>query len=119
MTILIRQAILVSLTGLGLVGLSLLLSRRGLLSFRYGVGWLVVGLMLIVGGLGLGLVDPIAKSLGVTPTTLVLVGVASGLLAICLQLSISLSGSREHIRDLVETIALLDARVQALEKNDL
>ncbi|MCY7298654.1 MAG: DUF2304 domain-containing protein [Ilumatobacteraceae bacterium] len=118
MSILVRQAILVSLTGVGLVGLSLFLSRRGLLSFRYGVGWLAVGLALIVGGLGLGWVDSISKSLGVTPTTLVLVGVAGGLLAICVQLSISLSGSREHIRDLTETVALLDARVQSLEMHE-
>jgi hypothetical protein len=59
----------------------------------------------------------LASSLGVTPTTLVLVAVAGGLLAICVQLSISLSGSREHVRDLTESLALMDARVQALESS--
>lgn len=112
---LFRQALLASTAGLLFCIAVVVLARRRLLSFRYAIGWLFVGVALVLAGVGLGLVQPLSRFLSVTPTTLVLGGVLATLLLICVQLSISLSGSNEQIRSLNDSVALLDARIQHLE----
>lgn len=111
-----RQSLLAIVTGLLFCTLIAVLARRKLLSFRYALGWLFVGLSLVVAGIGLDVVTSISEKLSVTPTTLVLGGIVVSMLMICVQLSISLSGSAQQIRDLNEAIALLDARLQQVEE---
>ncbi len=82
------------------------LARRHALSFRYTLGWLT---LLAVGAFSSVLVPaakPLADLIGVTPGVIVsAVGVLT-LLAICVQLSISISGLQEQVRTLSEEIAL-------------
>ncbi|HEY6469460.1 MAG TPA: DUF2304 family protein [Candidatus Dormibacteraeota bacterium] len=109
------QALLVALGGLGLLVVVFLLARRGLLSLRYALGWMSVSMLLLGGALLLVLIGGISHSLPITPTGLLAgVGLAF-LLAVCLQLSISLSGQQEAIRELSESNALLGERLQRLE----
>ncbi len=109
------QALLVALGGLGLLVVVFLLARRGLLSLRYALGWMAVSMLLLGAALLLVLIGGISHSLPITPTGLLAgVGLAF-LLAVCLQLSISLSGQQEAIRELSESNALLGERLQRLE----
>jgi len=91
------------------------LVRRRLLSIRYGLGWLAVGLLGFVGAPLLSLFASRVESLGFTPTGFSL-GIFIGFLGlVCLQLSISLSGLHGAVQDLAEHAALVEARVSELE----
>lgn len=89
------------------------LSRRGKLTFRYTAGWL--GLFVLATALGVlaPLTKPIADWIGVTPGVVVTMGVALGLLAICVQLSISISGMQEQLRRVAEELAILEQRAKS------
>lgn len=94
-------------------GSVLFLSRRGRLSFRYTAGWLAF--FSLAGFLGLfsPLTQPTARWLGVTPGVVLTFAAAVALLAICIQLSISISGLQEQIRRLSEDLAILEEQSQA------
>jgi hypothetical protein len=111
------QALLVALGGLGLLVVVFMLARRRLLSLRYALGWMAVSMLLLGAALILVLIGGISHSLPITPTGLLAgVGLAF-VLAVCLQLSISLSGQQEAIRELSEANALLAERLQRLESH--
>jgi hypothetical protein len=77
-----------------------------LLSFRYTAGWLA---LFGVGALSSALVpaaEPLARLIDVTPGVIVSAAGVLTLLAICVQLSISISGLQEQVRTLSEEIAL-------------
>jgi Uncharacterized conserved protein (DUF2304) len=109
------QSLLVALGGLGMLTGVFVLARRGLLSLRYALGWMAVSVLVVVAALVLVLVGGISNSLPLTPTGLLAsVGLAF-LVVISLQLSISLSGQQEAIRELSEANALLGERLQRIE----
>ena len=111
------QSLLVAAGGIGLLIVVFLLARRGLLSLRYALGWMAVSLLLLGAAVMLVLIGGISHSLPITPTGLLAgVGLAF-VLAVCLQLSISLSGQQEAIRALSEANALLVERLQRLEEH--
>jgi hypothetical protein len=110
------QSLLVALGGLGMLTGVFFLARRGLLSLRYALGWMGVSVLLFVAALVLVLVGGISNSLPLTPTGLLAsVGLAF-LVVISLQLSISLSGQQEAIRELSEANALLGERLRRMEE---
>jgi hypothetical protein len=109
------QAAIVLTGAFGLMASTIILVRRRLLSLRYGLGWLTVSLLGILGTPLLGVVSKQVHHLGFTKT-----GFSLGILIafvglICLQLSISLSGLHRAIQDLSEHAALVEERVRALE----
>lgn len=109
------QSALVALGGVGLLAIVFVLARRRLLSLRYALGWMAISLLLVLAAIVLLLIGGISHSLPVTPTGLLAgVGLAF-LLVIALQLSISLSGQQESIRELSEANALLGERLQRAE----
>jgi hypothetical protein len=110
------QTAVVVLGGAGLLGLVLLLSRQGRLSLRYALGWIGVSTLVIVSALLLGVAGGISTSLPFTPTGLIAAVGLAFVLLITLQLSISLSGHQEAIRDLSEANALLEERLQRMEQ---
>jgi hypothetical protein len=111
------QSLLVALGGLGMLTGVFVLARRGLLSLRYALGWMAVSALVVVAALVLVLVGGISNSLPLTPTGLLAsVGLAF-LVVISLQLSISLSGQQEAIRELSEANALLGERLQRVEEH--
>ena len=110
------QSGLVAMGGIGLLVVVFLLARRGLLSLRYALGWMAVSLLLLGAAFVLLLIGGISHSLPITPTGLLAgVGLAF-VLAVCLQLSISLSGQQEAIRGLSEANALMGERLQRFEE---
>jgi hypothetical protein len=109
------QAALVALGGLGMFFVVFELSRRGLLSLRYALGWMGVSVLLVGVGVLLVVVGGLSRSLPFTPTGLLAAVGLAFVLLITLQLSISLSGQQEAIRQLSEANALLEERVNRLE----
>ena len=85
----------------------LVLARHQRLTFRYTIGWLLFLSFGAIAGLVLPVVQPIARGLGVTPGVVVSSIAVIALLAICIQLSISISGLQEQVRSLSEESALL------------
>ena len=109
------QSLLVAMGGNGLLVVVFLLARRGLLSLRYALGWMAVSVLLLGAAVLLVLIGGVSHALPITPTGLLAgVGLAF-LLAVCLQLSISLSGQQEAIRALSEANALVAERLERLE----
>jgi len=94
---------------------TVVLVRRRMLSIRYGLGWLAVSFIGLVGAPLLGLFASRVESLGFTPTGFSLGVFIVFLGLVCLQLSISLSGLHSAVQDLAEHAALVEARVRALE----
>lgn len=109
------QAALVALGGVGMFLVVFELSRRSLLSLRYALGWMGVSVLLVGVGVLLVLVGGLSESLPFTPTGLLAAVGLGFVLLITLQLSISLSGHQEAIRELSEANALLEERVNKLE----
>ena len=93
----------------------LAMARRGRLSMRYTIGWIFVAFCVAIGGLFGGLVEPLANALDVDSAVLVAGVAATGLLALVVQLSISVSGLAETNRTLAESVALLQERLEAIE----
>lgn len=87
--------------------LVLYLVRRRLLKERFAVTWLLVGAGMIVFAVARPLLDRLSDALGIQSgtTTIFLIAVLV-ILAIQLQLSVSLSRIEERLRDLAETVAL-------------
>ena len=94
------------------------LSRRGLLSLRYALGWMAVSTLLGLAAIVIALIGGIGKSFPFTPTGLIAVVGLGFLLMITLQLSISLSGHQEAIRELSEANALLEERLARVEQHE-
>jgi hypothetical protein len=94
---------------------TVVLVRRRLLSIRYGMGWLAVSLLGLMGAPLLSLLAERVESIGFTPTGFSLGIFVAFLGLVCLQLSISLSGLHVAVQDLAEHAALVEQRVRTLE----
>jgi Uncharacterized conserved protein (DUF2304) len=112
------QTTLIAVGGIGMFALVFGLSRRGKLSLRYALGWMGVSALLIVAALVLAVAGGVSTSLPLTPTGLLAALGFSFLLLIALQLSISLSGHQEAIRELTEANALLEERLARVEQRE-
>jgi hypothetical protein len=99
------QTLIATIAGLVMATAVYVLARRGRLSFRYTVGWLVLCLFGITAGASVEIVQPLAEKLKVTPAALLSIGAIFLLLTICVQFSISISGMQEQIRRLTEEVA--------------
>lgn len=93
---------------------TVVLVRRRLLSIRYGMGWLAVSLLGLVGA---PLLSALSERVGsvFTPTGFSLGIFIAFLGLVCLQLSITLSGLHGSVQDLAEHAALVEQRVRTLE----
>jgi hypothetical protein len=111
------QALAVGGFGAALVAVIVVLTRRGALSLRFGLGWLVVAIVVAVSSVFLGVVAPVARFLHTTPTGLLLVSMSGFLLLLALNLSISVSALQDAVRDLSESNALLEERLQQVERH--
>jgi uncharacterized membrane protein YeaQ/YmgE (transglycosylase-associated protein family) len=94
---------------------TVVLVRRRLLSIRYGMGWLAVSLIGLVGAPLLSLLSARVHAIGFTPTGFSLGVFIAFLGLVCLQLSISLSGLHSAVQNLAEHAALVEQRVRTLE----
>lgn len=109
-------ALLAGAAGVVFATAILLIARRGNLSTRYTLGWLFVAACVVLSGLFAGAVDTVASWIGVSPDALVVTVVAAALLALTVQLSITVSGLTEIVRTLAESVAILEERIRRLER---
>jgi hypothetical protein len=93
-----------------------LLARQRLLSLRYTLGWFFVAVALLAAGALTGVIDPLAKDLGVEGTELLLGMALVLLLLIAVQLSITASGHAEMLRTMAESQALAEERLRRVEE---
>lgn len=110
------QAALLVVGALLLLIFSVHLVRRGLLSIRYGMGWLFVAVLGIVGAPVLSVASSRVADLGFTATGFSLGVLLLFLGLICLQLSTSVSGLHRAVQELSEHSALLSRRIRDLER---
>ena len=116
MSVLQRQALILGVLGALFIVVILLLGRRGKLSFRFVVGWISFGLVIIATGLLIFVVIPISEALGLTPAALgLLLGVVIPV-GVAVELSITASRQQQQIRKLAEDVALLNERVNRAEE---
>ena len=106
------QTLTATIAGLVMAVSIYMLARRGRLSFRYTVGWLVLCLFGITAGALVQIVQPLAEMLKVTPAALLSISAVFLILAICVQISISISGMQEQIRRLTEEAAEIKLRLE-------
>lgn len=103
----LRQMIVLAVVGCLVLLVVVRLSRKGLLSFRYTLGWIGVAGVGILAGLFAYATEPIASIIGLSPTEFIMGSSFTLLVFLSIQLSISISGMQKHIRSLTEEIALL------------
>ena len=108
----LSQILLLATGGICFALMIVFLARRGRLSMRYTLGWLFVAGSVMLGGLFAGLIDPVASWLGVSSSTVIIGLVTVTLLAITVQLSITVSGLTEQVRTLAEGQAILEERIR-------
>lgn len=89
------------------------LARKQRISLSYAAGWLALLSAALLSGLFIPLVEPIAKILQLSAIAVLVVAITSILLAVCIQLSISISGLHHQIRRIHEELAILRARFES------
>jgi TctA family transporter len=83
------------------------LAQRGRLSFRYAIGWLVVFTLSLLSAPVLPFMDLVSRNLHLGPASVFAVAALVLLAMIAVQLSISISGLQEQVRQLNEDTAFL------------
>lgn len=111
-----KQALVLLLGGLVIGAFILRLARRRLLSTRYAIGWLVIGGLVAVAAALMPFVGRLGRLANMTPTAVLLTMSSVLLLAISVQLSISVSLLQERLRTTAEAHALLARRLDELEQ---
>ncbi len=84
----------------------LYLARRQRISFRYTIGWLTLCVVSAFTGLLIPLIKPLATKLQLDAFALIGASAIIILLALCIQLSISISGMQKQLQQLNEDLAL-------------
>jgi hypothetical protein len=110
-----KQALVLAFGGICIFVAILWLARKRLLTTRYALGWLAVGLLISVAALMMPFVGRLGRFANITPTAMLLMMSSLLLLAISVQLSISVSLLQERLRDTAEAHALLARRLAELE----
>lgn len=115
----VLQALLVAVAGLCFAVLVLALARRGLLTLRYTLAWLTVALCGVALVFVTPVLKPIAASVGISPTGVLLSIASTVLLLITLQITVTASALSDALQTLTEAHALLDERVARIEQADM
>jgi hypothetical protein len=110
-----KQALILAVGGTTFILVVFMLARRRLMTMRYALGWLSIGLLILIGASFTPAVVSLGHVAGMTPTAVFLAGATIILLSIAVQLSISVSGLQSQVRELAESHALLEDRVRELE----
>lgn len=95
--------------GVCLLGLTLALVRRGLLTARYALGWVGVSLVAVLGAPLFAYLSTQVAFVRLTPAGFSIAVAILFLLAVCVQLSVSLSGLIASTQDIAERLALVEA----------
>jgi hypothetical protein len=108
----VKQGAVIVACGLVLLFFIARLVHRRRLSFHYAAGWVAVCVAVIAASLLTPLVSPIAEWFSMTATAVFLVVAVAFVVAVCVQLSVSVSGLHDRVRDLAEANALLRVELE-------
>jgi hypothetical protein len=111
------QIILATLVSSSFVLIIHRLGRIQALSFRYTVGWMMLGVLGVLTGVLLPITAPLADQINLSPAGLLGVGAVILLVVLCVQLSISISGMQEQIRRLTEEASYLREELDDIKKS--
>ena len=100
------QAIEIAAVALIFTASILYLARTNRISFRYTIGWLTLCVVSAFTGLLIPLIKPLATKLQLDAFALIGACAIIILLALCIQLSISISGMQKQLQQLNEDLAL-------------
>ena len=107
------HAIFLAICGVCLLLLTLVLVRRGLLTARYALGWVCVSAVAVLGAPIFAFLSTQVAFVRLTPAGFSLVVAILFLLAVCVQLSVSLSGLIDSTQDIAERLALVEAETRS------
>ena len=108
----VKQALVTATIGVLLGCLIVFVSRRRLMTLRYTLGWLALCAATIASAALAPLIQPVADTFSISPAAVFLAAATVVLLALCIQLSITVSGLLARSRRLAEDYALLEARLR-------
>ena len=100
------QALEIAAVALIFTASILSLARTNRISFRYTMGWLTLCIISAFTGLLIPLIKPLATKLQLDAFALIGACAIIILLALCIQLSISISGLQKQLQQLNEDLAL-------------
>ena len=100
------QALEIAAVALIFTASILYLARTNRISFRYTIGWLTLCVVSAFTGLLIPLIKPLATKLQLDAFALIGACAIIILLALCIQLSISISGMQKQLQQLNEDLAL-------------
>jgi hypothetical protein len=117
MAIPFEQQLIAILFSLSLVAVIVQLIRRHRLREEYALVWLLASIAILVLSAFGGLVRLLASLVEVSypPTLVLVVGLLFALL-ILLSQSVTISGQADRVRDLAQTVALLERRLRQVEQ---
>lgn len=110
----VKQALVLAVGGLLIVAVIARLAQRRLLTTRYALGWMGLGLAVTLAAVIMPFIGNVGRLADMTPTAVLLAFSTLILLAISVQLSISVSQLQERVRSTAEAHALLAQQVAEL-----
>ena len=93
------------------------LSRRGMLSFRYSIGWFSIMFLGLLAAPFVVIFAPLAEKLKLTPSALLAAISTIAVVIILIQLSVSISGNQRKMDKLVRENALLKEKLDITLKD--
>jgi len=110
MSLATKQILIAVLAGLLLLATVIRLAHRRQLSFRYAVGWIGISMIGVLSGVFVLVVEPIAKTLGLSSAGLVGLLTLAFVTIISIQLSISISGLQRQLRSLAQEMSRITSK---------
>ena len=110
-------AIEIGLVAVGFIAHIFRLSRRGMLSFRYSIGWFSIMFLGLLAAPFVVIFAPIAEKLRLTPSAFLAAISTIAVVIILIQLSVSISGNQRKMDTLVRENALLKEKLEITLKD--
>ena len=110
-------AIEIAIVAVGFIAHVFRLSRRGMLSFRYSIGWFSIMFLGLLAAPFVVIFAPLAEKLKLTPSALIASISTIAVVIILIQLSVSISGNQRKMDKLVRENALLKEKLDITLKD--
>ena len=110
-------AIEIAIVAVGFIAHVFRLTRRGMLSFRYSIGWFSIMFLGLLAAPFVVIFAPLAEKLKLTPSALLAAISTIAVVVILIQLSVSISGNQRKTDTLVRENALLKEKLDITLKD--
>ncbi len=110
-------AIEIAIVAVGFIAHIFRLTRRGMLSFRYSIGWFSIMFLGLLAAPFVVIFAPLAEKLQLTPSALLAAISTIAVVVILIQLSVSISGNQRKMDTLVRENALLKEKLDITLKD--